>query len=33
MFTLPARVPAFQRDGGLPAVRRRERHDEDISTR
>ena len=33
MFTLQTGVPAFQRDGGLPAVRRRERHDEDISKR
>ena len=31
MFTLQTGVPAFQREGGLLAVRRRERHDEDIS--
>jgi len=32
MFTLQTRVPAFQRAGGLTAVRWRERDDEDNTT-
>ena len=30
MFTLQTGVPAFQREGGLPTVRRRGRRDENI---